>query len=243
MDESFSMNQTVHQFQQLIASYTGKLLREHFGKGPESVLVSIGRQYITIYLRNFLTPSERILLQQEHVIIIHQMRDKLMQMVNPEVVGYVHELTGIEPTEIYYDWSLHNQSGIITIICPERLDHEMETSEDYNGKEELEQEIILISQRAQKPPERLYSCEMNNRTLLFVREGILAPIEKEFIRLGHGELLKEVKRNLEKSALHHCTEFEQILNRQILDIFVDWNYELDKSIIVLVTGHPKTVKA
>lgn len=236
MDGSYPMNQTVHQFQQLIASYTGKLLRDHFGKGPESVLVSIGGHYITIYLRNFLIPSERILLQQNHVSIINQMRDKLMQMVNPEVIRYIHKLTGIKPSEIYYDWALHNQSGMITIICSEKLADEPAVSADYCGKQELEQEVVLISEQAQKVPERLYSCEMNNRTLLFVREGILAPIEKEFIRLGHGELLKEVKRNMEKSYLHNHTAFEQILNRPIHDIFVDWDYELDKSIIVLVTS-------
>lgn len=236
MDESYPMNQTIHQFQQLIASYTGKLLREHFGKGPESVLVSIGGEYITIYLRNFLTPSERILLQQDHVIIINQMRDKLMQMVNPEVLGYIQQLTGIIPSEIYYDWALQNQSGMITILCPERLVDDSEIREDYSGKEKLEQEVRLISEQVQKAPDRLYSCEMNNRTLLFVREGILVPIEKEFIRLGHKELLKEVKRNLEKNSLYNNAGFEQILNRPILDVFVDWNYELDKSIIVLVTS-------
>ncbi|MFC7678724.1 Na-translocating system protein MpsC family protein [Paenibacillus sp. GCM10028914] len=243
MNESYSMNHTVHQFQQLIASYTGKLLREHFGKGPESVLVSIGGRYITIYLRNFLASSERILLQQEHVMIINQMRDKLMQMVNPEIIGYIHQLTGVKPSEIYYDWALHNQSGMITIICPDYLDQELELREDYYGKEELERAVLLISQQAQKPPEQLYSCEMNNRILLFVREGILVPIEKEFIRLGHGELLKEVKRNLDKNLLCNCEGFELILNRPVLDVFVDWNYELDKSIIVIVTGNPKTTKS
>ncbi|NMO94431.1 Na-translocating system protein MpsC family protein [Paenibacillus lemnae] len=230
------MNQSIHQLQQLIASFTGKLLREHFGKGPESVLVSMGGQYITLYLRNFLTSSERMLVQQDHTMIVNQMREKLMQLVIPEVSGYIHSLTGCQPSEIYYDWALHNQSGMITVICPQPFAEVPDLREDYDKKAELEEEIILISEQAQKVPEQLQSYEINNRTLLFVREGILAPVEKEFIRLGHGELLKNVKRNLEKQYLYNQQVFEPILNRRMLDIFVDWNYAQDKSIIVMVTS-------
>lgn len=47
-----------------IASYIGKLLRDNFGKGPSSVYVSLKKPFITIHLRDFLAPMERVLLSQ-----------------------------------------------------------------------------------------------------------------------------------------------------------------------------------
>ena len=46
-----------------LASYIGKLLRDNFGKGPESVFVTIDQSVITIYLRNFISPTEKILIE------------------------------------------------------------------------------------------------------------------------------------------------------------------------------------
>lgn len=231
------MNQTNHYHQQLLASYTGKLLREHFGKGPESVLVSIGGPFISIYLRNFLTPPERVLIQQNHIKMVHQMREKLMQIVIPELTEYIDSILGIRPTETYYDWALWNQSGMITAICPNGFDS-AELFESFPGKTELEEGLIRFSEETHKAPERLYSCELNNRMLLFIREGKPSAVENELIRLGQGELLRSVKRNLEKTCLEDDPLFEENLKRRVLDIFVDWNDALDKSVILLVTSLP-----
>lgn len=80
-----------------------KLLREHFGKGPESVAVSVSDCYIVMYFRNFLTPSERVLLEQNHFNIIDHIREKLMLALMPELYGYIEVVTGIKVREFYYD--------------------------------------------------------------------------------------------------------------------------------------------
>lgn len=235
MNESVGMNQQMNQYQQLITSYTGKLLRDHFGKGPESVFVSIGHKFIVIYLRNFLTPSERVLLEQDHILIVDQMREKLMQMMIPEITSYIEIVTGVKPREFYYDWSLHNKTGMLVGFLPEPIPSSQPVNENYPGKQEIEEEIIKISKKAQKAPEALCSYEINSRMVLIIRSGILVRIEQELIRLGHGELLKGVKRNLEKSYLHHNSWTEAMFNRRVHDAFVDWNFDLDKSVILLVT--------
>lgn len=231
------MNQTIHYHQQLIASFTGKLLREHFGKGPESVLVSIGGPFISIYLRNFLTPPEKVLLHQNHIKMVHQMRDNLMQIIIPELADYIHSILGIRPEEVYYDWALRNQSGMITVICPCEAEG-AEIFESFPGKTELEEGLARFSEQTHKAPEQLYSCELNNRMLLFIREGKPSAVESELIRLGQGELLRSVKRNLEKTSLEDASLFKETLKRRVLDIFVDWNEALSKSVILLVTSLP-----
>ncbi|MFD1903906.1 Na-translocating system protein MpsC family protein [Paenibacillus rhizoplanae] len=42
-----------------LSSFTGRLLRERFGKGPESIHASIGEQCIALHIRNFIGPVER----------------------------------------------------------------------------------------------------------------------------------------------------------------------------------------
>nr|WP_166244318.1 Na-translocating system protein MpsC family protein [Paenibacillus turpanensis] len=218
----------------MIGSYIGKLLRDNFGKGPESVYVSMGYTFITIYLRNFLTPSERVLLEQDQDMIILQMREKLMETLVPEMKTYISVVTGIRPREMYFDWNLHNRSGMIVGITSEPFKEAADIQEVYENKQLLEYEIVKISQQAQKAPEEIYSCLLNPRTLVVVRNGILVRIEKELIRLGHADLLKRVKRNLEKSYLHNNSAFESLLSKRVIDILVDWDFVLDKSVILFI---------
>ncbi len=228
------MEDSLKKMQQDISSFTGRLFRDHFGKGPESVYVSMGYTFLVIYLRNFITPSERVLLEQDQEMTILQLRGKLMKSISPELKAYIEILTGIKIREIYYDWGIHNHSGMITCISEEPFTAKEAIEEDYAGKRQIDQEIVDISHQAQKAPEEIYSCEINDRTLVVIRNGILVRIEKELIRLGNDELLKRVKRNLEKSYLHNNSHFETILNKRVIDSFVDWDFELDKSAIVFI---------
>jgi uncharacterized protein YbcI len=113
--------------------------------------------FITIYLRNFITPSERVLLEQDHEMIVDQMREKLIQMMVPEISSYVEIVTGIKPREFYYDWALHNKSGMLVGVCQEPIPNGMTVNEQYEGREGLEKEVVRISYQAQKTPEEIYS--------------------------------------------------------------------------------------
>jgi len=220
-----------------MASHTGRLLREAFGKGPQFIHVSIRRPFVVFYMRGLLSPTEKILLEQDQVFTIQQTRDLLMKTLIPEIKAYTSLVAGMNLREFYYDWGLHNHSGVFVGIEADNGDLETIRHEDYVGKEELHQEINNISHQVQKIPEELYSCMINDRTLLVVRNGILIRIEKELIRLGNEERLKLAKRNLEKRHMHNNNHFERILNAKIIDVFADWDFQLDKSIFVFVL-HP-----
>ncbi|WP_456277249.1 Na-translocating system protein MpsC family protein [Bacillus sp. AK128] len=228
------MDETIVHLQKEISGYIGKLFREIFGKGPQSVNTTIGYTFTTIYMRNFLSPSERVLLDQDQEMTILQLRDKLMESITPEVRAYIEIQTGKKIREVYYDWNLHNKSAMITCISDEPLTLLDNIDEEYKGKEAINQEISLISEQAQKVPEEIYSCQLNERTILIIRNGILVRIEKELIRLGHGDLLRRVKRNLEKTYLHNTNQFQAILKNKVVDVLVDWDFELDKSVIMLI---------
>ncbi|MGO4111131.1 Na-translocating system protein MpsC family protein [Paenibacillus sp. YAF4_2] len=220
-----------------IASYVGRLLRESFGKGPQSIFVSINRPFVVLYLRNFLSPTEKILLDQGQIYTIQSTRDLLMKSLIPEIKAYLLVLAGMNIQEFYYDWGLHNQSGVMVGIEASEEYGQLHMESVYTGKEQLELEVNTISQQVEKWPGELYSCLINERTLLVIRLGILISIEKELIRIGHEESLRLAKRNLEKSHLHNNGRFQEFLNAKVIDLFVDWDFHLDKSVIVFIL-HP-----
>ncbi|MDD9269105.1 DUF2294 domain-containing protein [Paenibacillus sp. GCM10023248] len=228
------MDNKEKQSQIEIASQIGRLLRDAFGKGPQSIFVSIRRPFIVIYLRNFLSPTEKILLQQEQVAAIQHTRDLVMKSLIPEIKAYLLLLAGMNIQEVYYDWGLHNHSGVIVGIENEGDTLVRSPGEAYAGKEELHDEIERVSHLIQKKPNDIYSCMINERTLLVIRNGILVNIGKEMIRLGFEEVLKLAERNLAKRYLRNNKQFAKILKSDLTDVFADWNLHLDKGIIVFI---------
>jgi len=212
----------------LIAGYTGKLLRDRFGKGPESIYVSADDYAVALHIRNFLGPVEHFLLSQNEEQSFRQIRELLMKSLMPELKQFLLNETGFDANEMYYDWGIHNASGMIVALAA----YAERQSEHYPGWEEAHAQIVAVSRRVQKEPERIYSWWPNRRTLIIIREGILIPIEKELIALGYDQILKSTKRKIEKRHLELDTDFGRLFGREVSDFYVDWDFQLDKSTIV-----------
>ncbi|MFC7062988.1 Na-translocating system protein MpsC family protein [Halobacillus seohaensis] len=223
-----------------VASYTGRLFRDNFGKGPSSVYVSIKHPFITIYLSEFLAPMEKVLIGQRNFMKIEENRDLLMKELLPEIKATLRVTADIHVENIYYDWSLSNRTGILVGVMKE--DQEVkEHSEfpDYPHKLEIQDEIIKVSEQAEKVPELVDSLYLNSRTLIIERMGILVEIEKELIRSGFRESLRLSKRRLEKRMLD-AKVIETILGTPVIDTFVDWDFDLDKSHIIIILKPKKS---
>jgi uncharacterized protein YbcI len=226
------------QIQSEIASHIGRLLRESFGKGPQSIYVNISRPFIVIYLRNFLSPTEKILLQQDQLDSVRHTRDLVMKSLIPEIKAYLL-LAEMNIREFYYDWGFDNYSGILVGMESDRHSLLYSPQEWYAGKDELHGEMEKISQQIQKKPEEIRSYLINERTLLVVRTGILISLGKELIRLGFEESLKLAERNLERRHLINNNQLQKIFQSRISDIFIDWDFHLDKSVTVFILNPSK----
>ncbi|WP_150273408.1 Na-translocating system protein MpsC family protein [Paenibacillus tepidiphilus] len=210
-----------------LSSYTGRLLRERFGKGPESVHASIGKQCIALHIRNFIGPVERFLLNKEEEQAFRYTRELLMKSLLPELAAYLKEHMAIEVGELFYDWGIHNASGIIVALLKSE-----ETSVDhYAGRDQVHTQISDVSRKVQKEPEFIDSWWLGPRTLIIKREGILIPLEKELINLGYENTLKTTKRKMEKRYLEDTTTIAPMLGKELSDIYVDWDFDRDTSVI------------
>jgi uncharacterized protein YbcI len=224
----------ISHLQNEVASHIGRLLRDAFGKGPQSIYASVHHPFIVIYLRNFITPTEKILLKQGQIHSVRHTRDLVMKTLIPEIKAYLLPLTGRELLEFYYDWELHNHSGVFVIRQLEDPRWILESQGMYEGQEEFHRELENISKRVQKRPDQLNSYLINKRTLLVVRNGILIDICKELIRLGDEGNVKDALNNLEKNFLHNNLHLQTLLSTTIEDVFVDWDFRLDRSVIVFI---------
>lgn len=221
-----------------MSSYIGKLLRDNFGKGPSSVFVSIEEPFVTIYLKDFLAPMERVLVGQKNEHKVDETRDLLMQELIPDIKAMLRATASLDIEAMYYDWSLHNRTGLLIGVM--ETDSLYGDGDEFDYKDQLHKEIERVSQKAEKVPERIRSFMMNDRTIIVERTGILVSLEKEMIRLGFQDQLRITKRHLEKRLLH-MAPLEQILKTRVRDLFVDWDLSLDRSHIVIICD-PKKVE-
>ncbi|WP_409298612.1 Na-translocating system protein MpsC family protein [Peribacillus sp. SCS-26] len=215
-----------------ISSYVGKLLRDNFGKGPESVFVTIAPPFFIIHIRNFISPMETALLKQEGENMVQNTREIVFQGLVPEIKAFIKGLINIDIEEFYFDWGMQNKSAAFIGISKD-LGSSSLIKSYFPGKEVFDRKINEISHEAQKYPESMNSYLINDRVLFVIREGILVTIEKELVRQGYGKILKTTKRILEKKFLHNF-DFESLLHTSISDIFVDWDFSIDRSVIVFM---------
>ena len=221
-----------------VGSYISTLLRDHFGKGPTSVFVTVKPPFISIHLRGFLAPTERILLKQQEHRRVLETRDLLMNQLAADIKLDLWKIGELEVEEVYADWNLDDQTGMILAVMADKSGAEEITWDSAIQIESIREEVNEASRKAQKTPESTELYWLNNRTLLIERSGIFVEIEKELIHGGFVEELKLVKRPLERRLLLQ-TRIEAILKQPILEVFLDWNFISDKGYIVLLLENAK----
>ncbi|MDN7242032.1 Na-translocating system protein MpsC family protein [Planococcus sp. N028] len=211
-----------------IGSYISALLRDHFGKGPTSVYVAFARPFITVHLRGFLTPTEKVLLKQNEPNRVLKIRDLLMSDLIPEIKLGLWKIGELDVKEVYADWNLDHKSGMIIAVLNEEVDQgtfEWPKEVDENA---FQEELVKASVKAQKAPGTTEIYWLNDRIILAKRTEILVAVEKELIKNGFGEELRIAKRPLERKVLAEV-QLEATLKRKIIETFVEWNFETDKA--------------
>ncbi|WP_226669921.1 Na-translocating system protein MpsC family protein [Metabacillus litoralis] len=215
-----------------ISSLTSKLLRKNFGKGPKSCQSTICKQHLVIYVQGFISPMEEVLIQQGQQKQVEKARAVIIEHVLEELKGIIKVSLDREVEESYHDWNFPNNSGLIFFVLNEEIDQSCDDNGIYLKK--LENEIARISELVQKVPNSIRVFPLSQSIYLVEREGILIPIEKALIAKGFAEELRITKDELEKSYFHRYGNFDEIFKNSIKDIFIDWNFKKDKSLMAFV---------
>lgn len=215
-----------------VSGYISTLLRKHFGKGPTSVYVTLNHPFITIHLRGFLAPMERILVKQGELKRVLETRDLMMLDLKAEIIQGLKEVAELEVNELYADWNLERETGLIIGIMDKENEEDGKWTDDAS-EEAFRKRIEEASWKTEKVPGYTQSYWLSDRAILVRRSGVLVEIEKELIKNGYVEELKLTKRPLEHRMLVEAG-LETVLKRAINETFLDWNFEKDKSYTVFL---------
>lgn len=216
-----------------VGGYISTLLRNHFGKGPTSVYVTVKPPFIAIHLRGFLSPPEKILLEQQQHRKVLELRDLLMNHLNTNIKSDLRDIADFDIDDVYADWNLDAQTGLILAVLKDASSAKDIEWDSTIASEPIRKAVEEASRKAQRTPDVTELYWLNNRMLLIERQGIFVEIEKELIRGGFTEELKLVKRPLERRLLLE-TEIQSILKQPILEVFLDWDFIRDKGYILIL---------
>lgn len=221
------------KIQKEIENLVDSLLHQQFGGTPKSVNIAIQTPFIVIHLTGFFLPGEDILLERNETKRVGQTRDLLLNGAKPELSRKLANLAGYDVKEIYADWNFEHKSGLLIVVLDAEADPASLHFPEVVDKEALHKIVIDISTKTQKAPELIESYWLNDTTVLIERRGIMVDIEKELIKNGIIEELRLAKRPLE----HRIMEFVRLepgLKQEISEMFVDWNFNEDKSFMVFI---------
>lgn len=216
-----------------ISSYVSKLLRSNFGKGPQSCQAYLNNRHFVIYLRGFVAPMEEILLKQGHRKEVDYARRIVIHNLLEELKGVIQVTLGEVTNEYYDDWNYPNNTGTIVFVLEKKEEEKQHILSDFNiGK--LEEEISRISQMVEKVPNEIITYPITGSIYIIERKGILIQIEKALIERGYEQELRFTKDELEKSYFHRYGQFDAFFRREVKDLFIDWDFAKDKSLMVFI---------
>ncbi|MFJ5761622.1 Na-translocating system protein MpsC family protein [Neobacillus sp. NPDC093182] len=217
--------------EEYISSYISKLLRKNFGRGPRNCHTTVTSNYLVTYVGGFLSPMEDIMLQHGQNKYVDHARNVIITHLLDEIKGVIQITFDFEVEEYYHDWDLPNNSGILIFVLDTETDQKIKSDIDI---QRLELEVGRISLLVEKVPDKINICPISPTIFLIERKGILIQIEKALIDKGFENELKYTKDELEKGYFHRYGRFEDIFHKPVRDIFIDWNFKEDKSIMAFI---------
>src|SRR5690606_22125337 len=141
-----------------ISSYTSKLLRNKFGRGPESCFAATASHFLVLQIRGFISPMEEVLLQEKQYVQVEYARNVVIKSVMAELKGVLQVTLDAEVNSFFHDWNFPNNTGVIIAELESPL-NQIEKSEIIDFPL-LEAEVSRISCLVEKIPEEIFSFQI-----------------------------------------------------------------------------------
>lgn len=216
-----------------INQYVRDLLQQKFGQELNHCEAFLGGRYLVVYVRGFVSAMEGVLLRQGQLDKVANARAMVMESLITEYKTYLKLQLALSVDEFYQDWSYENNTGVIIALLKEEQEHP-EPPGDWRGLDGLEDEVNRISHIIEQTPRLTTVVPLTPRVLIVQRDGILILLEKVMVAKGYVKELRATKADVEKDYFHHQAKFTAMVGRELEDLFVDWNFESDRSIMCLM---------
>ncbi|MEB1808203.1 MAG: DUF2294 domain-containing protein [Bacillaceae bacterium] len=226
------MNTTYRQQEDLLqlSSTFSKMLKQKFGKGPESCFVTNQSNKLTIYIRNFITPAEEVLVESKQINLAYNFRYAVIERVFQEFKNEVETVLGLTFTSYHTDWDYDNNTGIL-MLENSSTNEQLETSSHSKLTTRLFKKMSSICSEVHKAPSSLKLIKLNPNMYLAECKGTMLQIEKVLFRKNCIEMLQERSIEIKKSYIIQRTSFEEVFGKEVEGLFMTWDYKNDRSYI------------
>lgn len=225
--------------QSQVSTFTTEFFTNYYGQTPGETEVIYKAPFLLIHIKDFLLPSEELLINSGQTNRVLESRDLLMHSVKDTFLKKLLSVANLAATDLFFDWNLKKKNGLLLIVIDTEMIDASFTVNEESTNSQVKEIIQMNSSLTQKKPEETDLYWLSSSILLVRRSGILVDIEKELIKNGAIEELRLAKRPME----YRITKFfnlNSFLPGAVKEIFVDWNFSKDLSYMVLILDTPGT---
>lgn len=216
-----------------IENYIAWAAEEQFGLTSVSVKVAVEPPFVLIHFSHFLLPTEEILLKQKEAQRLMETRKLLMEGLKADLKVELEKILKQRIVEVYADWNLDRETGMLIAVTDGNERSVTFPWPEDTRKQALREQVIRLSKKTEKEPDALGIYKVDENAILIERTGMMVDIEKELIKNGSAKELRLAKRPLDHRLLD-ALNAEAILDQEISELFVDWDFNQDKSYIILL---------
>lgn len=214
-----------------LSSTFSRLLKRRFGKGPETCTMMSKGNKLYIYMRNFITPAEEVLVENNELNLAHTFRSTVINAVITEFIPEVSKVFGGAVDHYYHDWNYPSNTGIILL---ENIPSNDEVKIDIGFEKSFFNLIEEVGTRYHKRPASLNIVKFTQNICAVEAKDVLLHLESLAYVKGNLDLLLHQAREIKSGYLKNKKLFEHIFNRIIEDIFMLWDYDNNRSFLIFV---------
>ncbi|WP_161568183.1 Na-translocating system protein MpsC family protein [Anaerobacillus alkaliphilus] len=213
-----------------LGSLFSKMLKQRFGKGPETCLVTIYDSRLTVFIRKYITPAEEVLIESNQYNLAYEFRNVVIAKVIDEFVEEAKVILG-HPLHTYFcDWDYEKNTGVIVIDNGKSYEYsESMISTKLKGK--LAEQIARVSSGVHKVPSSIDIIKLNQNMFAVECQETMLEVEKVLFRKDCMDILQERSREIKKSYVNQRELFELAFGRVIEGLFMTWDFKNDRSYI------------
>ncbi|MGM7724034.1 Na-translocating system protein MpsC family protein [Metabacillus sp. Hm71] len=211
-----------------INSYISKVLKRNFGKGPATCFTTVIEDKMFIYLNQFITPAEEVLIKNDKAYLVNKTRSVIFETIFAEIRAEIHDVLGISYHHIHHDWNFQDNTGLIML---EASDSHNITRGTFN-KDSISNAIQKICSEKHKIPEKISAPKMSSPIVYIEYTGFMSQIEQILYKKGYEDLLFEWAMEVKNTFGLNKRLFESCIQNAIKDTFVIFNFEHDKCTLV-----------
>ncbi|MDR4945701.1 Na-translocating system protein MpsC family protein [Neobacillus cucumis] len=212
-----------------LSSSVSKIIKQGFGRGPETCYTVLRANRLYVYIRNFMTPAEEILTDRKEYNLMMKFRKSVIEAMSEEIVEEASELLNISFESLYQDWNYDSNSGILLLVN-HSFNPDVKIDESFERK--LFRLCRIVGSKLHKTPDELRIVKYTQNICAIESKGVMLPLDYLLSEQGNIDLLFTHAREIKKGYFQHRELFEDMFNRTIEDLFIMWDYKKNISYLI-----------